>query len=173
MSLRILHAADLHLDSPFEGLGAGKAAIRRGEQRELLGRIAALAVSEKVDLVLFAGDLLDSDNTFYETGEELIRSLQKIPVPVFISPGNHDFYSERSPYARLKLPGNIHIFTSDEIRSVELPALGVRVYGAAFLDRRAAPLLRGFHAPREEGVCNLFCLHGEVGVRDSVYDPIS
>ena len=173
MSLRILHAADLHLDSPFEGLGAGKAAIRRGEQRELLGRIAALAVSEKVDLVLFAGDLLDSDNTFYETGEELILSLQKIPVPVFISPGNHDYYSERSPYARLKLPGNIHIFTEDKITSVELPALGVRVYGAAFLDRRAAPLLRGFHAPREEGVTNLLCLHGEVGVRESAYDPIS
>ena len=173
MSLRILHAADLHLDSPFEGLGAGKAAIRRGEQRELLGRIAALAVNEKVDLVLFAGDLLDSDNTFYETGEELILSLQKIPVPVFISPGNHDYYSERSPYARLKLPGNIHIFTEDKITSVELPALGVRVYGAAFLDRRAAPLLRGFHAPREEGVTNLLCLHGEVGVRESAYDPIS
>jgi len=173
MSLRILHAADLHLDSPFEGLGAGKAAIRRGEQRELLSRIAALAVSEKADLVLFAGDLLDSDNTFYETGEELIRSLQKIPVPVFISPGNHDYYSERSPYARLKLPGNIHIFTEDAIRPVELPSLGVRVYGAAFLDRRSGPLLRGFHAAREEGVYNLLCLHGEVGVRDSAYDPIS
>ena len=27
--LKILHAADLHLDSPVEGLGAGKAAQRR------------------------------------------------------------------------------------------------------------------------------------------------
>ena len=32
--LTILHAADLHLDSPFEGLPAGKAAIRREEQRD-------------------------------------------------------------------------------------------------------------------------------------------
>ena len=29
--LKILHAADLHLDSPFEALPAGKAAIRRKE----------------------------------------------------------------------------------------------------------------------------------------------
>ena len=36
MKLRLLHAADLHLDSPFEGLPARKAAVRRGEQRELL-----------------------------------------------------------------------------------------------------------------------------------------
>lgn len=172
-TLRILHAADLHLDSPFEALGASKAALRRGEQRDLLGRIADLALAEKVDLVLFAGDLLDSDNTFHETGEELIRSLSRISVPVFIAPGNHDYYSERSPYARLKLPDNIHIFSRHEIDCVELPTLGARVYGAAFTDRRSEGLLRGFHAERTEGVFNLLCLHGEVGVRDSVYDPIS
>ena len=88
--LKILHAADLHLDSPFEGLPAGKAAIRRKEQRELLTALAELAVSEQVDLVLLPGDLLDSDNTYYETGEDLIRALRSIPVPVFIAPGNHD-----------------------------------------------------------------------------------
>ena len=136
--LRILHTADLHMDSPFEGLGASKASVRRGEQRDLLGRIAALAVSEQVDLVLFSGDLLDSDNTFYETGEELIRALRRISVPVFIAPGNHDFYSERSPYARLKLPENIHIFSENEIRCVDCASLGFRVYGAAFTDRRSA-----------------------------------
>ena len=34
--IRILHAADLHLDSPFESLPEEKAALRRREQRELL-----------------------------------------------------------------------------------------------------------------------------------------
>ena len=55
--LKILHAADLHLDSPFEGLGAAKAAQRRDEQRRLLHRIARLAEEESVDIVLLAGDL--------------------------------------------------------------------------------------------------------------------
>ena len=41
-TIRILHAADLHLDSPFEGLPAGKAAIRRQEQRTLLAALAVL-----------------------------------------------------------------------------------------------------------------------------------
>ena len=96
MSLRILHAADLHLDSPFEGLGAGKAAVRRGEQRALLGRIADLALSEKADIVLFAGDLLDSDNTFYETGEELIRSLKDRGYGIYLlsnaSVAQHEYW---------------------------------------------------------------------------------
>ena len=33
--IRILHAADLHLDSPFDALSEEKAALRRREQREL------------------------------------------------------------------------------------------------------------------------------------------
>ena len=98
--IKILHAADLHLDSPFEGLPAGKAAVRRGEQRDLLIRLAALAQREQVDLVLLSGDLLDSTNTYFETGEELIRSLGRMNAPVFIAPGNHDYYNPRSPYAR-------------------------------------------------------------------------
>lgn len=170
--LRFLHAADLHLDSPFEGMPAGKAAIRRGEQRALLGRIAELVERERLQLVLLSGDLLDSDNTYYETGEELVRSLQRLRVPVIIAPGNHDYYSDSSPYARLRLPANVRVFTRPEIGYFELPELGVRVYGAAFTDRRSRPLLTGFHAERSPGVRNLLCLHGEVGVRESIYNPI-
>lgn len=171
--LRILHAADLHLDSPFEGLSAGKAAVRRSEQRELLGRLAALARSEQADLVLLSGDLLDSGRPYFETGEELIRALGRIGAPVFIAPGNHDFYSPQSPYARLKLPENVHVFKSGRIEAVELPELGARVYGAAFTEDRSGPLLEGFRAERTEGVYGLLCLHGEVGVRESVYDPVT
>ena len=172
-TLKLLHAADLHLDSPFEGLPAGKAAMRRGEQRELLARLALLARLEQVDLVLLAGDLLDSDNPYYETGEELIRCLGSIGAPVFISPGNHDCYTPKSPWARLELPDNVHVFSENTIGTVHLPELGLRVYGAAFTEKRSGPLLRGFCAERSEGVRNLLCLHGELGARDSAYNPIS
>ena len=167
--IKILHSADLHLDSPFEGLGAGKAALRRSEQRELLSALAELARREKAELVLLAGDLLDSDNTYYETGEELIKWLGQIPAPVFIAPGNHDYYSPRSPYARLKLPENVHLFTENTVECVELPELGLRVFGAAFTEKRSRGLLQGFHADRKPGLLNVLCIHGEVGVRDSAY----
>ena len=171
--LKILHTADLHLDSPFEGLPAGKAAMRRGEQRELLGRLSALVQHEGVQLVLLAGDLLDSDKPYFETGEELARCLGDMGVPVFIAPGNHDFYSPKSPWARLKLPENVHIFSDGAVTGVTLETLGVTVWGAAFTARHSGPLLRGFRAERREGFRNVICLHGEVGAHDSVYDPIS
>ena len=172
--LKILHAADLHLDSAFEALPAGKAQLRRTEQRGLLSRLAQLAQDEQVQLVLLSGDLLDSDASYYETGEELCRCLAGMNAPVFIAPGNHDFYSARSPWARIKLPGNVHLFTENAIRGLQLSTLGVRVYGAAFVEKRSGPLLRGFTAERRPGVRNILVLHGEVGTRsDSPYDPIT
>ena len=159
-TLKIIHAADLHLDSPFEGLPSGKASVRRGEQRGLLSRLAELALREKADIVLLSGDLLDSDNTYYETGDELIRSLGSMGVPVFIAPGNHDYYSDKSPYARLELPENVHVFTKGQIQCAELPFLGLRVYGAAFTDKRSPALLEGFSAPRPEGIKNPLRTHG-------------
>ena len=49
----------------------------------------------------------------------------------------------------------------------------MRVWGAAFSDSRCAPLLSGFEAEKQRGTVDVMCIHGEVGVRDSVYDPIT
>ena len=40
--LNIIHGADFHLDSPFSGLSPERAAQRRGEQRDLLTRLAQI-----------------------------------------------------------------------------------------------------------------------------------
>ena len=173
MKLKLLHSADLHLDSPFEALSSGKAAIRRSEQRSLLSALADLAQRERVDLVLLSGDLLDSSCAYYETGEELLRCLRRMGVPVFLAPGNHDPYVPGSPYQRLRFPENVHIFTKNAVESVLLPEKHARVYGAAFTDRRSDGLLKSFHAEREPGVFSLLCLHGEVGNAGSPYDPIT
>ena len=171
-ALRFLHAADLHLDSSFEALRSGKAAVRRSEQRQLLARMAELVQREKLQLVLLPGDLLDSELSYAETGEALIAALRQMEVPVFIAPGNHDFYTPNSPYARLSFPENVHIFTENALRAAELPALGLRVYGAAYPGKESAPLLRGFHA-ENDGCWNLLCLHAELTKRPSPYAPVT
>ena len=172
-SIKIIHAADFHLDSPFEGLSAAKASVRRKEQRGLLTDLVQLASAEAADLMLLSGDLLDGGTPYAETGEQLVQALSDAPCPVFIAPGNHDFYSERSPYARLKLPDQVRVFTKNAVRFYSVPGADARVYGAAFTDRVCAPLLRGFHAERKPGIYNILCMHGEVGNPSSPYNPIS
>ena len=171
--IRILHAADLHLDSPFESLPEEKAALRRSEQRALLRSLAQLRAETGAELVLLSGDIFDSDRTWPETEDALRLALAEMEVPVFIAPGNHDFFRLGGRWQRLALPENVHVFTSPRLEAVELPEKGVRVWGAAFTDTVSGPLLADFRVPEAGDALELMCLHGEVGVPSSRYDPVS
>ena len=167
--LKIIHGADFHLDSPFAGLSPERAAQRRGEQRELLDRLAGLAREKRADLVLLAGDLLDSQRVYPETAHALREALADVPCPVYIAPGNHDFYSSRSIWAALDWPENVHIFTGG-LEQVDLP--GCTLWGRAFTDpyQDDCPL-NGLTVPND-GKLHIACLHGCVGARSS-YGPIT
>ena len=176
MSLKILQTSDWHMDSPFEALPSSKAATRRAELRELPGKVARLAVKEKVDMVLLPGDLLDSESFFCETGEELFRVLRNLPIPVFIAPGNHDYYSGKSPYSKARLPSNICVFTRPEIEFFDFSELGFRVFGAAFTDKSSPPILKKFKVEKTEGVMDIMCVHGDIVTGDaesSKYNPVT
>ena len=148
--LNILHAADFHLDSPFSGLTAAQAAQRRQELRQLPARLAQLVQTEQADLVLLPGDLFDGERVYPETVAALAQALGEMAVPVFIAPGNHDFYGPQSPYARVNWPGNVHIFTTPDLESVELPDLNCVVHGCAFTaPRREDDPLAGFSASKD------------------------
>ena len=168
--LKIIHGADFHLDSPFSGLTPKRAAQRRGEQRELLERLAELARKKGAGLVLLAGDLLDSERVFPETAQALSKALASIPCPVFIAPGNHDPYTSRSIWTALDWPDNVHIFRSRGLERVDLP--GCTLWGRAFTGahQETSPL-EGLAVP-SDGKLHLAVLHGCVGERNG-YGPIS
>ncbi len=168
--LNILHAADLHLDSAFAALSREQAALRRQESRELLDRMVDFGNDHHAHLMLLSGDLFDSDSVYSQTAHELCAALERFQGQVVIAPGNHDYYGQKSAYMRLKWPQNTHIFTASTMEKIAFPALDCSVYGAAFtaLD---APVWAGFRA--EDGGIAIGVLHGEVGVKDSPYRPVS
>ena len=125
---------------------------------------------EKGENVVLAGDLLDSEQIYGETAQLLARALGSMGVPVFLAPGNHDFWSPRSPYARIQWPENVHIFHTAQAEAVPLPRLGCTVYGAAFTaPARADRVLEGFRA-EGEGL-RLMVLHGSTEPTDR-YGPV-
>ncbi len=169
--MKLLHASDFHLDSPLSGLAPEQSAQRRRELRAVPARLAKLAKDEGVDLVLLPGDLFDGERVYPETLRALANALKDMAVPVFIAPGNHDYYHPKSPYAA-PWPDNVHIFTAPELQSVELPALNCVVHGCAFISpHREDDPLAGFTVP-DDGRLHLLCVHGEVGPAGS-YAPIS
>ena len=169
--MKLLHSSDFHLDSPLIGLSTEKSVLRRRELREVPARLSGLVRSEEVDLVLLPGDLFDGERVYPETVRVLAGALEDMAVPVFIAPGNHDWFHEKSPYAVSPWPDNVHIFAASELRSVELPGLNCVVHGCAFTaPHREDDPLAGFTAP-DDGRLHLLCVHGQMGLAGN-YAPI-
>ncbi len=158
--LHILHAADLHLDAPFAALTAEQARQRRSEQRQLLDALADAAIERGADLVLLSGDLLDSAQTYRETAQTLAAALARIPAPVAIAPGNHDFYTPSSLYAADFWPKNVTIFRDSAPQRIALPDL--ELYGCAFTGqfRDDSPLSSFRTAPSDKP--SVMVCHGDV-----------
>ncbi len=170
--IRFLHAADLHLDSPFRSLTPEKAAQRRAELRQLPQQLCELAQQQRCELLLLAGDLFDAVGGYPESTEALQRAFRAFPGEVFIAPGNHDFYSAASPYAAGGWSENVHIFRSAQPERVFLPTFDCAVYGAAFQEESAPALLEGFRVEDPDCI-NLMVLHGDALNAQSPYNPIS
>ena len=129
--VRILHFADLHLDSSFAGVGmAGSEASRRREElRAALRRIVDLALEHEVDALTVGGDLYEHDRVTLDTGRFIASEFGRLsPKPVLVAPGNHDRYVPDSMYSQLDWPDNVHIFGSMNWDSVTI-AGGVTVWG--------------------------------------------
>ncbi len=94
--MRFVHAADLHLDSPFRGLGElapGVAGRLRDATFQALDRLVALARTEAADCVLLAGDTYDGADRSIRAQVRLrdaLAGLGRDGVESLLVLGNHD-----------------------------------------------------------------------------------
>ena len=128
--MRFLHFADLHLDAPFAWARPETARLRRRNRREALTRILQLADEEQVDAVLCAGDLFEHERFTPDTVAFVRESFARTDRPIYVAPGNHDWYSAHSPYALVEWSPNVHLFTEAQLTPIEL-ADGLTLWGAA------------------------------------------
>ncbi len=170
--MRILHAADLHLDSAFAGLAEEKAALLRQESRDILRRMVDWANDHAVDVMLLSGDLFDSDRMYSQTARTLAQVLARFRGRIFLSPGNHDFYAPGSGYDAVDWPENVHIFTSRRPQTVLLRSLNASVTGAAFTSAEEWEPFDGASFSGGDAPIRLGVLHGEVTRGESKYRAI-
>lgn len=112
--MRFIHAADLHLDSPFTGLAAVPTEIQRPVMQSTFvafSRIIDAAIENQVDFVLLVGDLFDTPKHSAAATDFFLQQLERLhaaKIPAIISYGNHDF---RTDFASLTFPDNVHVFS--------------------------------------------------------------
>lgn len=134
-----LHAADIHLDSPLRGLESytdAPVSQLRQATRRAFDNLIDLAIGERVAFVLLAGDLYDGEWKDYNTGLffiDRISRLRKENIRVFLASGNHDAASQITK--SLRLPDNVHLFSTKQPETVLLEELGVAVHGQGY-DKR-------------------------------------
>jgi len=170
MGLKILHTADWHMDAPFTSFSEERRAFLRRAQLAIPGKIAEICRLERCDLVLLAGDVFDGIPS-RDAIDAVKRGLKECGVPVFISPGNHDFCDAGSPWLEEGWPENVRIFTGN-LESVTVPELDCRIYGAGYRSMDCGPLLEEFHREGTEKY-QIAVLHGDPVTSRSPYCPIT
>lgn len=161
--MRFIHTADLHIDSPLRGLSRYQGAPLerlRSATRRALERLVELAVDEKVDFVLMAGDLYDRDWQDFHTGLFVNAQLVKLKnagIQVFIVQGNHDAQSHMT--RQIPWPDNVKVFSSRTAETAHLKALGVAIHGHSFPNREVPENLVPGYPPALPGCFNIGLLH--------------
>ena len=160
-AMKIVHFADLHLDAAFASRGAAGDAARRRRQalRDVLRAIASLTLDEHADALFCGGDLYEREHATPDTAAFLRQTFASLdPTPVYIAPGNHDYYGRDSVYTTQEWSPNVHIFTEPRFEPVPI-ADGVTLWGAAHCAPANTPnFLEGF---RTEGAgAHIALFHG-------------
>ena len=160
---KIVHAADIHLDSPMCGLsryeGAPVSRIR-GATRRALENLVALCLEERASLLLVAGDLYDGSWKDYATGlyfASQMSRLREAGVRVIMVRGNHD--AESRIARTLTMPDNVVTLSAKSPETLHLEDLGVAVHGQSFPDRAVTDDLAARYPDRSPGFVNVGLLH--------------
>lgn len=139
--MKLVFFADLHLDAQFAWAGYELGRRRRQALRETLRRIIRQTHEVAADALLCAGDLYEHERFSPDTGSFLQSAFEELhPIPVYIAPGNHDWYGPESLYHRIPWSPNVRVFRSERLEPVVL-ADGITLWGAA---HRAPAGTRGF-----------------------------
>ena len=168
--VRLIHTADLHLDSAFSSrFSKEEAEERRQNLLMAWNRLLSYGIEKKVQAVLIAGDLFDSAVVSRSTMEIFLSSIRRNPdISFFYLRGNHD--TENTFRFQENLPKNLFLFSKGGKKyrlNEKLILAGKEYYGSTERNKDGFPG-QSFWDFKEED-CNLFMLHGDLYESDIRY----
>ncbi|MBU5456096.1 metallophosphoesterase family protein [Caproiciproducens sp. MSJ-32] len=173
--VRILQAGDLHFDTPFKELNKKLSLISKEELLEVFKKIIDLCIDNSVDIFLLTGDIFDNLTVDKKTLIYIKKELERIQnIRVFISPGNHDPYNDKSFYKLIDWPKNVYIFKTEEIEKVIIEDLKVVIWGAAFNNNYVRKSLLKNIIINDDYI-NIMTIHADISNSDegNEYNPIT
>ena len=176
--LRLLHTADVHLGARHDDLGEA-AAAQRERQFAAFKATIDLAIVEKVDVFLVAGDLFDSNTQPRRSVERVAAELKRLVgarIRTVIIPGTHDCYDRSSIYRAYDLASLAGSGPDDDLVTVLTPSMpsvhlatcDVVVQATVFGTKRAphSPLLDLRVAAQPVAKWHVGMVHGSIAIPD-------
>lgn len=162
--MKLIHCADLHLDSPMEThMSREQAAKRNVEILKTFCRLTEYAAQNAVQLVLIAGDLFDGARVRARTVDTVLDAMKKTPSVTYLYvPGNHD--GAAAAFADRNLPQNFVQFT-DTWQTFRAENL---VVSSIHMTPQNAESLYETLPEAPENCCNIVMLHGQTGTVSGV-----
>lgn len=180
-SFSFVHAADLHLDTPFHGVQASAphvAEALRDASLHAFDAIVALALERQVAFVVFAGDIYDGAERGIRAQLRFFAGLEKLAdagIQSFVVHGNHDPVESGWSAVSNGWPKMVTIFGSDDTQPapvVNIERDGQRVatvQGMSYAQRETHEnLSRRFSRPEGPGI-HIGLLHCNVEGSPSKY----
>lgn len=165
--IRFIHAADIHLDSPLRGLalypGAPVERLRIAT-RHALERLVSLCLEERVDFLIVAGDLFDTEVKDFNAALSAavqFRRLDQAKIPVYLILGNHDSREEVTRH--VPWPANVTVFDHKRPQTVMHPTLPVALHGMSYPKREVTDNLVPSYPAAVAGRFNIGLLHTNAG----------
>jgi len=146
-SFSFIHAADLHLDSPFASMGYENpdlAAVMRSATFEAFDNVIQLCLNKNVDFLLISGDVYDGEDRSLRAQlkfQEGLKTLDKRGIRSFVVHGNHDPLNGWS--SNLEWPGSVHQFR-DFLETVNVER-----------DNESLACIQGISYPQKNEIRNL------------------
>ena len=178
--MKIIHTADLHLDSKLKRhLDDRRAKERRDELLISFQRLVSYAVKENVEAILIAGDLFDVTQISATARNAVYAAMKEHPeILFFYLRGNHDAdaFLEDVKERFGALPENLRLF-SDKWTSYELrgkDGVSVVITGAEMNAENKGELATALLL--DQGKKNIVTLHGQevetAGKKDAEVIPL-
>ncbi|HKG57447.1 MAG TPA: DNA repair exonuclease [Candidatus Limnocylindrales bacterium] len=174
--LRLLHTADVHLGARHADLGE-QAAAQRERQFAAFTATIDLAIRERVDVVLIAGDLFDSNTQPRRSVERVAAQLERLVaarIRTVVIPGTHDVYDRSSIYRAYDLKAMASSTPDDDFVTVLTPDVGevhlracdAIVYATVFPTKRAprSPLEGVSVAADRRATWRVGMVHGAIAI---------
>lgn len=158
--MKILHCADLHLDSRMESnLDSERARTRRGELLEAWERMVDYASAQGIRVILIAGDMFDRPRIRRSVATRVLDTIQSHPQMDFLYlRGNHDMQVTAIGSGREDLPENLKTFTEDQWTSYEYE--NVVITGREMTTENVADLVPSLSLDQDR--FNIVMLHGQI-----------